>query len=57
MNKRVFVVTNAELGWDCIVGVFDPDCVTREQLEKRFNPEDSYFIFRLDIDESLAQHE
>lgn len=57
MNKRVFVVTNATYGWDCIVGVFDPDFVTREELEKRFSSEESFFIFRLDVEENLAQYE
>lgn len=34
--KKVYVVTNSELGWDCVVGVFDAEVITEEQLEERF---------------------
>lgn len=35
--KQVIVVTNAELGWDNVVGVFNPEKVTKEQLTERFS--------------------
>lgn len=37
MSKKVFVVTDSELGWDCVVGVFDADLFALEQLKRRFN--------------------
>lgn len=36
MNK-VFVVTDSELGWDCVVAVFSTDEYTKEQLETVFS--------------------
>lgn len=41
--KSVFVVTGYELGWDCVVAVFDPDSVTEEQIRERFD-EDDYCV-------------
>jgi hypothetical protein len=40
-KKTVYIVINPELGWDNVVGIFDPDHITREQLEAEF-PEDDY---------------
>lgn len=34
--SEVFVVTNPELGWDCVVGVFNSDDVSQKILEKTF---------------------
>lgn len=42
--SSVWIVTNNELGWDCIVGVFDPELVTKEQLEERFPREYAYVV-------------
>lgn len=33
MPKTAYVVTGLELGWDCIVGVFDPEVTSLEDLE------------------------
>lgn len=42
MNKKtVLVVSGYELGWDCVVGVFED--TTEEEL-KKFYPEDEYYI-------------
>lgn len=42
MTKKVFVVTDSDLGWDNVVGVFDASLFTREQLEKVFNSPSNY---------------
>lgn len=42
MSKKVFVVTDSDLGWDNVVGVFDASLFTREQLEKVFNSPRAY---------------
>lgn len=33
--NTLYVVTNTELGWDCVVGVFSG--LTREQLDEKFD--------------------
>lgn len=53
MSKKVYVVTSVELGWDCIVGVFDPKKVTKEQLEERFNINDGYVVFENIVESNL----
>jgi hypothetical protein len=41
MDKTVYVVTSLELGWDCVVGVFED--VNHEELSERF-PSPPYVI-------------
>lgn len=36
VKKKVIVLTSTELGWDCVVDVFDADKVTMEELQKVF---------------------
>ena len=45
MNKYVYVVTNPELGWDCVVGVYDCDATSHCELRRCF-PEDQYVIHK-----------
>ncbi len=40
---QVYVVTMPELGWDCVVGVYDYDSVAYEDLRNIFG-EDQYVI-------------
>lgn len=42
--SEVYVVTNTELGWDCIVGVFKCDDVPKESLEKLFPSNECYVV-------------
>lgn len=42
-NNTVYVVTNPELGWDCVIGVYDAKYVTLLSLQEEF-PEDEYVI-------------
>ena len=44
----VYVVTNPELGWDCVVGVYTSEEVAR----KEYPDEDSYIIHRKNLDAS-----
>lgn len=41
-KKGVYVVTNPELGWDCVVAVYDASTCTEEDLE--FMYDDDYVI-------------
>lgn len=41
--SEVYVVTNPELGWDCVVGVFNADSLSKECLEAVF-PKSEYQI-------------
>ena len=53
MSKKVYVVTSVELGWDCIVGVFDPKKVTKEQLKERFTSNGGYVVFDKMVESDL----
>lgn len=57
--KKVYVLTNAELGWDCVMGVYDAAHVTPEEIAKAHAGEGAdytdmnpYFLFEqaLEID-------
>jgi len=39
----VFVVTGLELGWDCVVAVYDAGSVSKENLLKQY-PQGEYVI-------------
>ena len=54
--KHVYVVTCTELGWDCIVGVFDPATVTREEMELAFPEKYHYVIFEQSIQSDLGEY-
>ncbi len=41
----VFIVTNPELGWDCIVDVFDANEITLEQVREVYPKKYGYFVF------------
>lgn len=56
---RVFVVTGLELGWDCVVAVYDTATVSKEDLLKQY-PQGEYVISEAAVeteieDEFLAQ--
>ncbi|AMR57427.1 hypothetical protein vB_PsyM_KIL4_0017 [Pseudomonas phage vB_PsyM_KIL4] len=44
MASQVYVVTSVELGWDCIVGIFDADEFSREDLQERFPSKQGYVV-------------
>lgn len=48
----VYIVTMPMLGWDCVVGVFDPEHVTKEQLEDEY-PGDDYVIVDHTVETSI----
>lgn len=56
MNKTVYVVTNPELGWDCVVGVFSGENLTKKEIKQRF-PDQEYCIFEQNLEEDLSNHE
>lgn len=55
--SKVYVVTNAEHGWDCVIGVFSTDEITLEQLERRFPRKRMYFVFEYNVESDLKQYE
>lgn len=55
MSKKVWVVTNTELGWDCVVAVFSTE-LSKEEVKKRFS-EDSYVVQAHVIENDLSDWE
>ena len=56
MSGGVYVVTSTELGWDCVVGVFDEDAVDLEELEEIVPESGEYVItFRM-VEKSLGAY-
>lgn len=51
--KQVVVVTNPELGWDCIVGVFPTSMMA--ELKETFHP--PYIIRKRNIETDLSDWE
>jgi len=58
MNKSIFVVTNPELGWDCVCGAYkaSSEKVVLEELAKETGRtieqlEDSFVIHEVSIEE------
>lgn len=43
-DKYVYVVTNPELGWDCVVAVYDANEVQVGELEAEYHEDDGYVI-------------
>ena len=50
--SEVYVVTNADLGWDCVVGVFDRS-ISLVDLHEKFPAEQHYFISIMDVNIGL----
>jgi len=44
-ESEIFVVIGTDLGWDCLVGVFDGNKVSLEDLKKEFPPKDNFYIY------------
>lgn len=43
MSNLVFIVTDPELGWDCVCAVYDGSRVTHEELRKKY-PANQYTL-------------
>jgi hypothetical protein len=56
MSGGVYVVTSTELGWDCVVGVFDEDAVDLEELEETFSESGEYVITFRTVEKSLGAY-
>ena len=52
---KVYIVTNVEFGWDCIVGVFSTDHVTYEELETRYPNEQGYVLFERTVENEIEE--
>jgi len=55
MSCGVYVVTSTELGWDCVVAVFD-DSVDLEELENTFPESGEYVITFSMVEKSLGAY-
>lgn len=42
--SEAYVVTNTELGWDCVIGVFKCEDVCKETLERLFPSQKCYVV-------------
>ena len=51
----VYVVTSTELGWDCVVAVFD-DSVDPEELENTFPESCNYVITFKNVGKNLEEY-
>lgn len=52
-NRKVYVVTSLEAGWDCIVDVFDASEVMLEELLLAFPKHAGYSILIRKVETSL----
>lgn len=50
--KKVYVVTGLELGWDCVVKVFDASKVKIEDVLVEY-PEGEYVVFKQDVETAV----
>lgn len=41
---RVIVVTHVELGWDCVVAVYNANDISREELEEHYGKGSGYVV-------------
>ena len=44
--QKVIVVTNPELGWDCVVGVY----TSEEDARNEYDEDDGYFFHHARVD-------
>lgn len=49
---RVFVVTGLQLGWDCVVAVYDMTSVSEESLLKQY-PRGEYVISKMTVESKI----
>jgi hypothetical protein len=54
MTKKVHIVTSTEMGWDCIIGVFDYEEVSLEELFIQFPSSSQYVVFTKDVQSDLS---
>ena len=55
MSGGVYVVTSIELGWDCVLAVFD-DSVDLEELENTFPESCEYVITFKKVEKDLEDY-
>lgn len=53
MTNEVYIVKNLELGWDDIVGAYDANKVTLEELLVAYPEESKYVIFTFSIESEI----
>ena len=53
----VYMVVNLDCGWDNIVGVFEWNKFTKDEVLERFPRDEMYAIFEKDVETSLEMYE
>ena len=53
--SEVYVVTNPERGWDCVIAVFNADSVSKQHLEEVFSS-DQYVIHWNNVDKDTIDY-
>lgn len=56
MYSKVYVVTNPEYGWDCVVGVFSATEVSYEDVQNTFPKEERFAITKREVETNLADY-
>lgn len=55
MNKKVYVVIGLDLGWDCLVGVFDKESTNQKELFELF-PHPEYYIYEKTVENDFKEY-
>lgn len=55
--SEVYVVTSTELGWDCVVAVFNADSVGKKHLEEVFPSDSGYVVHWKDVEKDTIDYE
>lgn len=56
MATEVYVVTNTECGWDCVVAVFNADSVSLEAVKEKFSGKNYVVTFAL-VEKDMFEYE
>lgn len=51
--ESVYIVIGLNLGWDNIIGVFNSELVSKEELDKIFGDRDEYYIAHYSVETNL----
>lgn len=44
MTNRVWVVTRSDLGWDCVIAIYDYNKVSEDTLHRRYPSSEYHYI-------------
>lgn len=55
MSNQVYVVTCPEMGWDCVVAVYNSDQVTLPDIKALF-PSPEYVVTEMNVDIEVEEY-